>query len=220
LTEREGLALLDALGIPHVDTVPADSEDVVCAAAEEVGYPVVLKTAQPGILHKSDVGGVVTGLTSRSALVDAYGAMRERLGATVLIQRQVDLAESVELLLGMTLDEQFGPLVTVGLGGIWVETVSDAVTFLAPCSAAEVACRLPGLRGYAMLTGSRGRLPVDIAALADLVEQFSIGAATLAPRVAEIDINPLIAAGSSFLALDVLIVPASADALDDAASKG
>jgi acyl-CoA synthetase (NDP forming) len=220
LTEREGFALLDALGIPLVDTIPADSEAEVCAAAETLGYPVVLKTARPGIHHKSDVGGVATGLRDRSVLTVAYVAMRGRLGPAVLVQREVDLAGSIELLLGMTLDEQFGPLVTIGFGGIWVETLSDAVTFLAPCSAAEVARRMPELRGYAMLTGSRGRLPVDIAALADLVERFSIGVATLAPRVAEIDINPLVAAGSSFLALDVLVVPASADALDDAASRG
>ena len=107
----------------------------------------------------------------------------------------------------MVHDEQFGPLVTVGLGGIWIETLRDAVTFLAPCSATEVSRRLPSLRGYDLLRGGRGRIPVDLEALAGLVEQFSLEAWSLAPWVAEIDVNPLLAVGDEFTMLDALIVP-------------
>jgi acyl-CoA synthetase (NDP forming) len=220
LNERESFAILEALGVPQVATLLAESLGEALAAADVLGYPVVMKTARPESHHKTDIGGVVAGLASRSALAEAYADVRDRLGPAVVVQPQIDLSASVELLLGMTVDAQFGPLVTVGLGGIWVETLRDAIHFLAPCSASEVVRRLPELRGYALLTGVRGRQPVDIAGFATLVERFSAGAAALAPHVAEIDINPLVATGSAFLALDALIVPASAGDSVDAASRG
>jgi acyl-CoA synthetase (NDP forming) len=221
LTEWESYGLIRVLGVSHADCGRASSQADAVVAAGSFGFPVVLKTARRGISHKSDAGGVVTGLANESALAEAYAAVCQRLGPDVLLQRQIDLSTSVELFLGMSVDVQFGPLVMIGLGGIWIELFQDVVTFLAPCSAGAVRRRLADLKAYPMLTGARGRQPVDLEALAELVERFSIGAAGLASLVAEIDINPLIANGSTFLALDALVMPISGDRVDGgAASRG
>jgi acyl-CoA synthetase (NDP forming) len=207
LTEAESLSTLSAGGLQAVPYRLALDEEAVADAAGELGYPVVLKTGEPGVLHKSDVGGVLLGIRNEHELRGGWCTMDARFGPAVLVQPQVDTSRGVELFLGMVHDEQFGPLVTVGLGGIWVEALRDAVTFMAPCSAAEVSRRLPSLRGYDLLRGGRGRVPVDLEALAQLVERFSLQARSLAPWVAEIDVNPLLAVGDQFTMLDALIVP-------------
>ena len=207
LTEAESLSVLSAGGLSAVPCRLARDEEAVVEVAGEIGFPVVLKTSERGVLHKSDVGGVQLGIRDEHELRDAWRAMHTRFGPAVLVQPQVDTSRGVELFLGMVHDEQFGPLVTVGLGGIWIETLRDAATFLAPCSATEVSRRLPSLRGYDLLRGGRGRIPVDLAALARLVEQFSHETWSLAPWVAEIDVNPLLAVGDEFTMLDALIVP-------------
>jgi hypothetical protein len=125
------------------------------------------------------------------------------------VQPHVDTSTGVELFLGMTIDPQFGPLVRVGLGGMWIELLRDAISFLAPVDAMEVRQRLPALRGFRALTGARNRTAVDLDALAATVSCFSTAAAALAPWVSEIDVNPLVAAGDSFTMLDALIVPVS-----------
>ena len=113
-------------------------------------------------------------------------------------------------MLGMSHDPQFGPMITVGLGGVWVEMLRDSVSFLAPCRAGEVSRRLRSLRGYDVLRGARGRAAVDVEVMARVVEQFSLAALALAPWVAEIDVNPLLAVGDQFTMLDALIVPITA----------
>jgi succinyl-CoA synthetase beta subunit len=210
LTEEESLPILAGLGLPVVPFRRADTPEEAVAVARSLSYPVVVKTAMPGVLHKSDLGGVLLNIESDAAVATAYADLSSRFGEQVLVQRQVDLASGVELILGMTVDPQFGPLVTVGLGGIWVELIEDALVFLAPCAADEVVARLPDLRGYKLLTGKRGKAAVDLAALGRLVERFSAVAAALAPQVAALDINPIVARGAEFLMVDALIVPANA----------
>ena len=221
LSEWESYEVLEVLGIAHVESVRAGSGEEVLTAARALGFPVALKSARSGLLHKSDAGGVITGLADDSAVARAYARLCQRLGPEVLVQRHVDLSFAVELFLGMTVDEQFGPLVTLGIGGIWIETLKDALVFLAPCSAPEVRRRLPALRAFALLNGARGRSTVDQIALAELVERFGVGAAALASQVSEIDVNPLVAAGARFLALDALVIPAISDQPDfGPASRG
>jgi acyl-CoA synthetase (NDP forming) len=207
LTEAESMRLLGAMGLNGVPYGVARSEREAVSAATKFGFPVVVKTAMRGVAHKSDAGGVRLGLRAKSDVRAAYGDMRAAFGPDVIVQPHLDTARGIELFLGMTFDEQFGPLVTVGLGGIWIELWRDSVTFLAPCSATEVAAGLRRLRNYPILAGARGRDPVDTEALANLVSKFSCRAAGIAPWVREIDVNPLFASGGSFTMLDALVVP-------------
>jgi acetate---CoA ligase (ADP-forming) len=210
LTEGESLSVLGELGMPAVTFRCARDEHSAIEAARAIGFPAVMKTAVPGLLHKSDAGGVRLGIRDERELREAWQAMSARLGPDVLIQPQLDTSQGVELVLGMGHDPQFGPMVTVGLGGVWVEALRDFITFLAPCSAGEVSRRLRSLRGYDVLRGARGRIAVDIEALARVVEQFSLAVLALSPWVAEIDVNPLMAVGDQFTMLDALIVPFTA----------
>ena len=210
LTEFESCAVLSQFGLRSAQALITTDESAALSAANQFGYPVVLKTAEIGVLHKSDRGGVRSNLTSGGMVLDTYREISARFGPAVLVQKHVDVSRGVELFLGMTIDSQFGPVVTVGFGGNLVEIFNDSVTLLAPCRAAELVRRLEGLRGYDLLGNVRGRDPIDIGALAEVVEQFSVAAAVLAPWVAEIDINPLLAIRDQFTMLDALIVPATA----------
>lgn len=204
LGEADSLARLEAWGVPCIAHEIVDSHQGALSAADRIGWPVVLKTASPGILHKSDVGGVVLGLTDAEALARAYDDMSRHLGPRVLLARMAP--RGVELALGMVRDPQFGPLVTVGAGGTLVELLEDRVAALAPFGPATARRLLDRLKLRRLLDGYRGAPPVDVARLAAIVSRFSVLAADLAETVAEIDVNPLIA-GSDIFALDALIVP-------------
>jgi acetate---CoA ligase (ADP-forming) len=210
LTEGESLSVLSELGMPAVPHQCARDEHSVIETARIIGYPVVMKTAVPGVLHKSDTGGVRIGIRDERALRETWLEMSARFGPQVLVEPQLDTSRGVELVLGLSHDSQFGPMITIGLGGVWVEALRDSVTFLAPCGVGEVGRRMPSLRGYDVLRGARGRLAVDVDALAGVVERFSVAAASLAPWVGEVDINPLLAVGNQFTMLDALIVPLTA----------
>jgi acetate---CoA ligase (ADP-forming) len=210
LTEDESESILVHFGLERLPGELAHSLESAVGAARAIGYPVVVKTATIGATHKSDKGGVHLNLRDGSEVSAAYRDIQNRFGPEVLVQSQMDLSQGIELYFGMTVDPQFGPLITVGLGGIWIETLRDSVSFLVPCTASEVIRRLPTLRGFKLLGGVRGREPIDIDALARLVERFSVAAAALSSDVAEIDVNPLLAVRNQFTMLDALIVPINA----------
>jgi hypothetical protein len=114
---------------------------------------------------------------------------------------------AVELLLGMVRDPQFGPLVSVGLGGVFVETLADVVTFLPPVSESDVLPLMRRLRGFGLLTGARGRPPVDLAALTRAIAAFSVLCHEFGPWLDAVDINPLIAGPTGVVAVDALVIP-------------
>jgi acetate---CoA ligase (ADP-forming) len=206
LDEAEGYALLRDFGIPAPNAQVVDSAAAAVEAARAVGFPVALKTAMPGIAHKSDVGGVALGLSDAHAVEEAYAAMKERLGPRVLV---APMAQSgSEIVFGKVTDPQFGPLVMLGLGGVFVETLEDVRFALPPIDAAWAREMLDQLAGRALLEGARGRPRADIAALADAFARFSVLAATLHQELAEIDVNPLIAGPNGVMAVDVLVVAA------------
>jgi hypothetical protein len=209
LGEYRSLRILREAGLPAVRAELADSFLEVRRQAREIGFPVVMKTANQEILHKSDVGGVITNIANLDDLDTAYADLESRLGPLVLIQPQITLNAGVELFLGATNDPQFGPLVTVGFGGTLIEILADTLSYLAPVVAAEVRERLPNLRGFAILEGARGKPAVDLDGLAQLVSDFSLLACDLAREGLDIDVNPVFASGKDFLILDALIVPAS-----------
>ena len=204
-SEREGLALLFDYGIPVAESVTADSTKAALAAAQRLGWPIVLKTAVPGVAHKSDVGGVVTGLASAAALERACDELIERLGSPVLVQAMAPAG--VELALGIVRDAQFGPLVMVAIGGVLVEILRDRAFGLPPLDAPRAERLLNGLTARRLLAGVRGAAPADTAAVIDTMVRLSVLAADLGDLIDGLDINPLIAGPDGCVAADALVVP-------------
>lgn len=203
--EATGLALLDDYGIATPRHVIVDSVEGALKAASEIGYPVVLKTATPGISHKSDVGGVVTGLVDDASLIHAWRAMAGTLGPRCMVAAMA--GEGVEAMVGMTRDPQFGPVVLAGAGGVLVELLDDVTAYRPPVSRLEVEETLAGLKFTRLLEGWRGRAAVGSGALVDAVLKMSTLALELGPHLDALDVNPLLVTDSGAIALDVLVVP-------------
>jgi acetyl coenzyme A synthetase (ADP forming)-like protein len=196
--DAEAREIMTAYGLRIPQSEIAENPDQAVEIAARIGYPVVLKIASPDILHKTDVGGVKVGLGSADDVRDAYELMVYRAQRYVpeariwgcLVQEMVQ-ADGLEVLVGMNRDPQFGPLVTFGLGGIYVETLKDVTFRLAPFSRQEAEEMLSEIRARALLDGVRGKPAVDKSAIVDtllrigqLVQDF--------PEIAELDINPLV----------------------------
>ncbi len=211
LSELEVLEVLGAYGIP---TAPArlarDPEDAV-RAGSEVGYPVVLKIVSPQIIHKTEVGGVRTGIATAVELKQAWVEMFDGVSRAVpqaaidgmLVQRMVHGGR--ETIVGFSHDAAFGPLVMFGLGGIYVEALGDVQFRVAPIGPLDAHDMLHGIRGVAILNGVRGAPPVDFAALADVLQRVSQLAVDF-PEIAELDINPLLAFPDGVTAVDARIL--------------
>ena len=199
-------ALLAAGGVPFVAARTVTGPAGAVAAAAELGYPVVLKAL--GLLHKSDAGGVVVGLGDEAALTRAIGDLQERLAPPAFsVERMAPVSAGVELLAGARWDERFGPVVAVGLGGVYTEILRDVAVALAPVDAAEADRLLGSLRAAPLLRGARGRPPVDVAAAARAVGALSEVAARH-PELAELEVNPLLVTPDGALGLDARAVAA------------
>lgn len=205
LDEYDSLALFDQFGLPVVGRALVTDLDSALAAAADCGYPVVLKTAQAGILHKSDQGGVRVGLDGPAMLEEAYLDLSRRLGARALIMPMV--GSGVEVSLGMKNDKQFGPMIIVACGGVMIELLAERAFRLAPVNAAEAGEMLDSIRLGKLLDGLRGQPPADRAALVELIVAFSQLAVQLGDAVAEIDMNPVIVARDGCVIVDALIIP-------------
>ena len=204
IDELAGMALLTDFGIAVTTVRFADSEGAVVSAAQTLGYPVVLKTAT-GAEHKTDVGGVVIAIRDEITLRNAYRDMRERLGSAVTVAQMVD-EPGVEMILGMTRDAQFGPLIMLGFGGIHAEVLRDVAFALPPFDAGTARRLVDRLRLRPLLNAQRGRSAVAIDAYCEAAARFSVLAAELGEQVAAIDINPLIVHQHACVAVDVLVV--------------
>lgn len=205
LDESESLALLSDFGIPAQSARIAESLEEAVAAALEFGYPVALKTARPGLTHKSEAGGVKLGLADEAALWEAYRDLRARLGPRVLVSPMA--GPGVEMALGVVVDPQFGPLVMVGAGGLLVEFVRDTRFALAPLDAAAALRLIDGLAVRPLLDGVRGQPAADLESLVDAVVRLSTLADALREVLAEIDVNPFIAGPDGGVAVDALVIP-------------
>jgi acyl-CoA synthetase (NDP forming) len=196
--------LLRDYGIPAVRARAAGTRAGALAAAAEIGYPVVLKTDEPGIAHKSDVGGVRLGLAGPDAAGAAYDDLAARLGPRVLVCQTA--ASGTELALGLIRDAALGPLLVIGAGGVLIEIFSERSVVLPPLtrsSAREVIARL---RLAGVLSGARGQRPADLDAIAGAITGLSELAADLGDLLDALDINPLICGPSGAVAADVLAV--------------
>jgi acyl-CoA synthetase (NDP forming) len=204
--EAMALALLAAWGVPIAAHRIAGDEAAAVAAGKALGWPVVLKTAMPGIAHKSDAGGVVLELRDAEALGAAWREMAGRLGPRVMVARQAP--RRPELALGMVRDPQFGPVVVLGAGGVLIELLDDRVPALPPFGPATARRLLDRLKVRRLLDGYRGGPATDLAALALAVSRFSRLAADLGDRFDAIDVNPLVC-GAAPQAVDALFIPAA-----------
>jgi acetyltransferase len=212
LTEVESKQLLATYGIPTVETQAATSETEAVACAEAIGYPVVLKLFSKTITHKSDVGGVQLNLCDAGAVRRAYqaiaAAVRNKAGAEHFLGVTVEpmiLLDGYELILGSSIDPQFGPVLLFGSGGQLVEVYRDYAFALPPLTTILARRLMEQTRVFSALQGVRGRSPVDLAALEQLLVRFSY--LVVEQRwIKEIDINPLLASPDGLLALDARVV--------------
>jgi acetate---CoA ligase (ADP-forming) len=182
----------------------ATSVEEAVAAAGRVGWPVALKTAAPGVVHKSDVGGVRLGLDGPDRLAAAYADLAARLGPRMLVAAMA--GPGVELALGVVADRQFGPLVMVAAGGVLVEVLRDRRFALPPVDRRQALAMLDRLAVRPLLDGVRGAPPADLDAVADAVVGLSALAVDLGDRLAALDVNPLLAGPDGCVAVDALVV--------------
>jgi succinyl-CoA synthetase beta subunit len=196
--------LLRDYGIAAVRARAADTRAEALAAAAEIGYPVVLKTDEPHIAHKSDVGGVRLGLAGPDAAGAAYDDLAARLGPRVLVCQTA--APGTELGLGLVRDAALGPLLVISAGGVLIEIFSERAVVLPPVTRSSARVVLAGLRLAAVLAGARGQRPADLDAIADAIAGLSELAADLGDLLEALDINPLICGPSAAVAADVLAV--------------
>ncbi len=221
LTEYESKQLLKAYDIPTVDTRIAITEQEALEAAEEIGYPVVLKVHSLTITHKTDVGGVQLNLRDAEAVKAAFQAIKqsvtEKVGAEhfqgVTVQPMVKL-DGYELIVGSSLDPQFGPVILFGTGGQLVEVFKDRALALPPLNSTLALRMMEQTNILKALKGVRGRKPVDLALLEDLLVRFS-QLVVEQPWIKEIDINPLLASPERILALDARVVVHGLDMTED-----
>ena len=207
LTEAEGYALLSDYGIPVPRHEVVDTRLEAIAAAERIGFPVVLKTATPGIAHKSEVGGVWLGLAEVGAVGRAYDNMASGVGPSVLVAEQVPAR--AELALGLLHDPGFGAFLMLASGGLWIDLHGDAVLTKLPADRRELERLLQGLKIRPALEGARGGPITPLDAVLDLLESTARLIAELGDVIAELDINPVRVHGSRLIAADCLIVPAN-----------
>jgi acyl-CoA synthetase (NDP forming) len=203
--ELEGLALLSDYGVPVVASVRADTLEDAIDAAEGIGFPVAVKTAAPGVQHKSDVGGVRLDVDDSPSLEDAYTDLERRLGPRVTVAPMAP--PGVEIALGMVRDPQFGPLVLVGAGGVLVEIMKDRRLAMPPLDDVRARSLVNRLEIRPLLDGVRGQPTADVDALSRAIVAISWLAHDLAADLEALDANPLICGPSGCVAVDALVIP-------------
>jgi len=197
VSEVEAKDILEAYGFRVLPSALANDQDEAVEAAERIGYPVVLKVVSPDIIHKSDIGGVVINLSSADQVRDGWDLIMARAKRRapkaqirgVYVERMGRRGR--EVILGLTRDPQFGPMLMFGLGGIFVEVLKDVAFHLAPITASEAMQMLKLTRSYELLKGARGQKPADMEAIAVALQRIS-QLSTDYPQIAELDINPFI----------------------------
>jgi acyl-CoA synthetase (NDP forming) len=204
---EDALALLSAFGVPAAASLLADTPDQAVAAGEKIGYPVVMKVVSPDALHKSDAGGVLTGVTDADAVHKGFDKIRSNLEAYrpgarfdgVRIQQMA--GEGVDMFVGGKFDPSFGPVVFFGMGGIFIELFKDTANAVCPAVAEDIHSRLEGLKACDLLKGLRGQTPGDVDAFVDVVVRVSHLLHQF-PQIKELDINPVRVFSQGAMALD------------------
>jgi acyl-CoA synthetase (NDP forming) len=204
LGHADARALLEAYGVPFPRERVAATAEGALSAAREIGYPLVVKTARPDVLHRTEAGGVVLGIGDEDALARAMRALEARLGPGPLLVQE-EIPGGLELLVGGRRDPSFGPTVLVGLGGVLTELLRDVSVGLAPLPRERARAMLAEGRRSALLRGFRGAAAVDEDRLADVL----VGVGELLvdqTAIVELDLNPVIASGGRLVAVDALVL--------------
>jgi len=211
LTEIESKELLKQVGIGVVETRLAISRDEAVKIAQELGFPVGLKIASVDVVHKSDAGGVKLGLKTTEEVGRAYDdimtSVRQKVpGARIQgVSVQQMAKPGIEVIIGMSKDPQFGPVIMFGLGGVMVEIIKDVSLRIAPLSPRDAREMIREIKGYRMLTGFRGQPPVDTATLEKWLVSISCFVMEH-PEIKEIDLNPIFAYSDGALAVDARVI--------------
>jgi acetyl coenzyme A synthetase (ADP forming)-like protein len=210
MSEDEGCVILKAYGIKTPFERHTSSREDAIRAAHQIGYPVVMKVSSPDISHKSDVGGIVVNINSdreaKNAYEEIYANVNKRLPEAhingVIVQKMI---KGEEVIVGITRDPQFGPFITFGLGGIYVEVLKDVSYRVAPVTLEEAKKMITEIKSYPILLGVRGRRPLDIDGIADVIMRLSQIIQEF-DELQEIEINPLLVQEHGCYAVDALVV--------------
>ena len=205
VTETLASQCLADLGIPMLQSILVGSEKELALAAASVGFPLVLKTAQPEIDHKSDVGGVVLNIANQADLLKAYREIADRLGPKGMVAPMLQ-SSGIEMILGISRDSQFGPTVVAGFGGIFAEVLSDVAVLIPPFNATAVKRVLENLSMADLLKGARGASKVDVDSYCEVAARLSEIAVAFSDTLVEVDINPIMLTADGCVGLDALMV--------------
>ncbi len=197
--------LLTAAGLPVAEARHATTAEAAVAAASALGYPVVMKAADPTLLHKTEVGGVLVGVKDAPAVTEGFAKLNAIGSGGVMIQPMV--AGDVELFAGFTNHEELGPFIIVGIGGIWAEIFDDVCVRPVGLAAGEAKRMLEGLKGYPLLQGVRGKAACDIDAAAAMIEQLDAFVREFGDKISAIDLNPIMVTPKHAVIVDTLVVP-------------
>ena len=211
LTEVESKELLKKAGIPVVETKLAQSKKEAISMSKEMGFPVVLKISSPDVVHKSDSGGVKLGLANTTQVGKAYSeiissvkqAYPEAQIQGVSVQSMAP--PGVEVIVGMSKDPQFGPVLMFGLGGVFVEVLKDVSFRIVPVTERDAREMIKEIKGYPILEGYRGQKPASIPALEKLIIKVS-QFVEKNPQIKELDLNPIFAYPDKAVAVDARII--------------
>jgi acyl-CoA synthetase (NDP forming) len=211
LTEVESKELLKKAGIPVVEAKLARSKKEAVSLSREMGFPVVLKISSPDVVHKSDSGGVKLGLTNATQVGKAYSQIISSVKQAYPEARidglsvQTMAPSGVEVIVGMTKDPQFGPVLMFGLGGILVEVLKDVSFRIVPVTERDAREMIKEIKGYPLLQGYRGQKPASIPALEQLIVKVS-QFVEKNPQIKELDLNPIFAYPDKAVAVDARII--------------
>ncbi|MBM3154222.1 MAG: acetyl-CoA synthetase [Chloroflexi bacterium] len=216
LTEIESKELLKEAGIPVVEAKLAKTKAEAMALSKKIGFPVALKIVSPDVAHKSDIGGVKLGLKNATQVGKAYSEIlaavkkHQRKAKILGVSVQKMVRPGVEVIIGMTKDPQFGPVLMFGLGGILVEVLKDVSFKIVPLAKRDAREMIREIKGYPLLEGYRGQEPADIPYLEGLILKVS-EFVEKTPEIKELDLNPVFAYKDGAVAVDarVILEPAS-----------
>lgn len=211
LTEIESKELLKEVGITTTEIKLAASEKEASDFSQKMGFPVVLKIASPDISHKSDAGGVKVGLKNKDEVAKAYkeimSSVKQKFPKAKIegVSVQNMARPGTEVIIGMTKDAQFGPVLMFGLGGVWVEVLKDVAFRIVPLTRRDASEMIKEIKGFPLLQGYRGSEPANITVLEDLLLKIS-DFMEKTPEIKEMDLNPIFAYKDGAIAVDARIV--------------
>ena len=204
VSEADALNMFFDLGLNANQSKIINNEEELLSEAKSMDFPLVLKTAVEDVYHKSELNGVYLNIDSEEKLRSSYKELQEKIPGKALLARMIQ-SEGIEMIVGMTTDQQLGPMVTIGFGGYYAEALNDTVTMMPPFSKQAAKEALKSLKMKSLFEGYRGSKPVDLDAFAEFASRFSMIALELSNQICEIDLNPVILGSDICIAVDALI---------------